>query len=85
MVHIAQCECFYEQNYYTPSEEGFQVFDTSLGKIGIVVCFDRHYPESIRIDDKRVNRVYVYDKFVPLCNVTERKSIVYSVDGTKPK
>lgn len=29
---------------------GFQVFDTHLGKIGIVVCFDRHYPESIRTE-----------------------------------
>ena len=48
MVHIAQCEQFYEQDYYTPSEEGFSVFDTKFGKIGIVVCFDRHYPESIR-------------------------------------
>ncbi len=48
MVHIAQAACFYEQDYYTPSEEGFQVFDTGLGKIGLVVCFDRHYPESVR-------------------------------------
>lgn len=48
MVHIAQCDKFYEQDYYYPSEEGFQVFDTKYGKIGIVVCFDRHYPESIR-------------------------------------
>ena len=48
MVHIAQNENFYEQDYYTPSEEGFQVFDTSFGKIGIVICYDRHLPESIR-------------------------------------
>lgn len=48
MVHIAQAACFYEQDYYTPSEEGFKVFDTAIGKIGVVVCFDRHYPESIR-------------------------------------
>ena len=48
MVHIAQCPCFYEQDYYTPSDEGFVVMDTKLGKIGIVVCFDRHYPESLR-------------------------------------
>lgn len=48
MVHVAQCEHFYEQDYYTPSEEGFRVFNTKFGKIGIVVCFDRHYPESIR-------------------------------------
>lgn len=53
MVHIAQCENFYEQSYYTPSEEGFQVFDTPFGKIGIVVCFDRHYPESIRTEALR--------------------------------
>ena len=47
MVHIAQADCFYEQDYYTPSEEGFGVFQTPLGRIGIVVCFDRHYPESV--------------------------------------
>ena len=43
MVHVAQCEQFYEQSYYTPSDEGFLVFDTKLGKIGIVICFDRHF------------------------------------------
>jgi predicted amidohydrolase len=48
MVHIAQMPGFYEQDYYTPSDTGFRVYDTPLGKIGIVVCFDRHYPESIR-------------------------------------
>jgi predicted amidohydrolase len=50
MVHIAQAEQFYEQDYYEPSNTGFQVFDTKMGKIGIVVCFDRHYPESIRTE-----------------------------------
>lgn len=48
MVHIAQAFQFYEKDYYTPSEDGFIVYDTSIGKIGIVICFDRHYPESIR-------------------------------------
>jgi predicted amidohydrolase len=48
MVHIAQVPCFYEQDYYTPSDTGFNVYETPLGRIGIVVCFDRHYPESIR-------------------------------------
>jgi predicted amidohydrolase len=50
MVHVAQAEKFYEQDYYEPSDTGFLVFDTELGKIGIVVCFDRHYPESIRTE-----------------------------------
>lgn len=48
MVHIAQAEQFYEQDYYTPSEDGFKVFETPYGKIGIVICYDRHLPESIR-------------------------------------
>jgi predicted amidohydrolase len=38
------------QDYYLPSDDGFHVFDTPFGKIGIVVCFDRHYPESIRTE-----------------------------------
>lgn len=48
MVHIAHAPFFYEQAYYTPSDTGFKVYATTKGKIGIVVCFDRHYPESIR-------------------------------------
>ena len=48
MVHIAQAERFYEQDYYTPAPDGFKVFDTPFGKVGIVICFDRHLPESIR-------------------------------------
>ncbi|MBQ9674215.1 MAG: carbon-nitrogen hydrolase family protein [Ruminococcus sp.] len=48
MVYIAQAQNFYEQDYYTPSDDGFKVYDTPFGKIGIVICFDRHMPESIR-------------------------------------
>lgn len=50
MVHIAQADKFFEQDYYAPSDDGFKVFDTEFGKIGVVVCFDRHYPESIRTE-----------------------------------
>lgn len=53
MVHVAQAPQFYEQDYYTPSNDGFKVFDTEEGRIGIVVCFDRHYPESIRTEALR--------------------------------
>ena len=48
MVHIYQAENFYECDYYTPSGDGFQVFDTPFGRIGIVICFDRHILTSIR-------------------------------------
>jgi N-carbamoylputrescine amidase len=48
MVHIMQAEQFYECDYYTPSNDGFHVYNTPFGKVGIVICFDRHLPESIR-------------------------------------
>ena len=48
MVHIAQSQYFYEQDYYTPSDDGFKVYKTPFGKIGIVICFDRHLPDGIR-------------------------------------
>lgn len=48
MVHITQQPGFHEQDYYSPSDEGFRVFETEIGRIGVVICFDRHYPESIR-------------------------------------
>jgi len=48
MVHVMQCPLFYEQDYYSPSDDGFKVYDTPFGKVGIVICFDRHLPESVR-------------------------------------
>ena len=48
MVHIAQAKYFYEQDYYAPSDDGFKVYETPFGRIGIVICFDRHLPDGIR-------------------------------------
>lgn len=73
MVHIAQCPNFYEQDYYSPSEEGFQVFDTKLGKIGIVVCFDRHYPESIRTAALKGAELII----IPTANTTDEPSELF--------
>lgn len=46
--HIVRAPHFYEQDYYTPGNEGFPVCETSIGTIGSIVCFDRHFPESFR-------------------------------------
>ena len=48
MVHIAQAEHFYERDYYSPSDTGFRVYETPFGRIGIVICFDRHIPDGVR-------------------------------------
>ncbi|MDO4482070.1 MAG: carbon-nitrogen hydrolase family protein [Bacillota bacterium] len=73
MVHVAQCEMFYEQDYYKPSEEGFRVFDTKLGKIGIVVCFDRHYPESIRTSALKGAELII----IPTANTSDEPSELF--------
>jgi beta-ureidopropionase len=48
MVHIIEAPCFHEKGYYTPGDLGSGVFDTAAGRIGIAICYDRHYPEYMR-------------------------------------
>ena len=37
--------CFWEKFYFKPGNLGYPVFDTSVGKIGLIICYDRHFPE----------------------------------------
>lgn len=48
MVHILEAPCFHEQGYYTPGDLGAPVFNTKVGRIGIAICYDRHFPEYMR-------------------------------------
>lgn len=48
MIHIAEFECFHEQQYYAPGNTGAPVYDTPFGRIGVAICYDRHYPEYMR-------------------------------------
>jgi N-carbamoylputrescine amidase len=48
MIHITDYPCFHEQGYYTPGDKGAPVFDTKVGRIGVAICYDRHFPEYMR-------------------------------------
>jgi N-carbamoylputrescine amidase len=48
MVHITDYDCFHEQDYYAPGDTGAPVYDTRAGRIGVAICYDRHYPEMMR-------------------------------------
>ena len=48
MVHITEYACFHEQGYYTPGDQGAPVFHTRAGRIGVAICYDRHFPEYMR-------------------------------------
>jgi predicted amidohydrolase len=49
MVHIFEAPCFHEKGYYTPGDGKQLVYDTSVGKIGVAICYDRHFPEYMRV------------------------------------
>jgi len=47
--HIPHCNPgFWEKFYFKPGDLGYPVFDTSAGKIGVYICYDRHFPEGAR-------------------------------------
>jgi N-carbamoylputrescine amidase len=48
MIHITEYDCFHEQGYYHPGDRGAPVYDTPFGKIGVAICYDRHFPEYMR-------------------------------------
>ncbi len=48
MLHIAEMPGFHEQGYYTPGDRGMPVYATAAGRIGVAICYDRHYPEVMR-------------------------------------
>ena len=48
MIHITDYPGFHEKSYYAPGDRGAPVYDTKAGKIGVAICYDRHYPEYLR-------------------------------------
>ena len=48
MLHVAQMPHFHEQEYYTPGDHGMPVYETAAGRVGVAICYDRHYPEVMR-------------------------------------
>ncbi len=48
MVHITDFEAFHEREYYQPGDVGAPVYETAIGRLGVCICYDRHYPEYVR-------------------------------------
>lgn len=48
-MHIPDDPAYYEKFYFTPGDLGFQPIDTSVGRLGVQVCWDQWYPEGARL------------------------------------
>ena len=48
-MHIPDDPAFYEKFYFTPGDLGFEPVQTSVGRLGVLVCWDQWYPEAARL------------------------------------
>ena len=47
-THIPHVKGFWEKFYFRPGNLGYPVFETAVGKVGVYICYDRHFPEGAR-------------------------------------
>lgn len=59
-MHIPDDPAYYEKFYFTPGDLGFRPIQTSLGKLGVLVCWDQWYPEAARLMALRGAEVLIY-------------------------
>jgi len=59
-MHIPDDPGFYEKFYFTPGDMGFEPIDTSVGKLGVLVCWDQWYPEAARIMALKGAQLLIY-------------------------
>lgn len=59
-MHIPDDPAYYEKFYFTPGDIGFQPIDTSVGRLGVLVCWDQWYPEAARIMALRGAQMLIY-------------------------
>ena len=59
-MHIPDDPAYYEKFYFTPGDLGFTPIDTSVGKLGILICWDQWYPEAARLMALRGAEILIY-------------------------
>ena len=59
-MHIPDDPGFYEKFYFTPGDMGFEPIETSVGKLGVLVCWDQWYPEAARIMTLKGAQLLIY-------------------------
>ena len=59
-MHIPDDPAYYEKFYFTPGDIGFEPIQTSLGKLGVLVCWDQWYPEAARLMALKGAEILIY-------------------------
>ncbi len=59
-MHIPDDPAYYEKFYFTPGDLGFEPINTSLGRLGVLVCWDQWYPEAARLMALKGAEILIY-------------------------
>ncbi|MDD7318632.1 MAG: carbon-nitrogen hydrolase [Prevotella sp.] len=59
-MHIPDDPAYYEKFYFTPGDIGFRPIDTSVGRLGVLVCWDQWYPEAARLMALQGAEILIY-------------------------
>ena len=59
-MHIPDDPAYYEKFYFTPGDLGFHPIDTSIGRLGVLVCWDQWYPEAARLMALQGAEILIY-------------------------
>ena len=59
-MHIPDDPAYYEKFYFTPGDLGFHPIDTSVGRLGVLVCWDQWYPEAARLMALQGAQILIY-------------------------
>ena len=59
-MHIPDDPAYYEKFYFTPGDLGFKPIQTSIGKLGVLVCWDQWYPEAARLMAMQGAEILIY-------------------------
>lgn len=59
-MHIPDDPAYYEKFYFTPGDLGFKPIDTSVGRLGVLVCWDQWYPEAARLMALQGAEILIY-------------------------
>ncbi|KAF0249048.1 MAG: N-carbamoylputrescine amidase [bacterium] len=78
-THIPHClPGFWEKFYFTPGNLGYPVFDTAFGRVGVYICYDRHFPEGARV--LGLNGAEVV--FIPSATVAGHSEYLWELEQT---
>jgi len=80
-MHIPDDPGFYEKFYFTPGDLGFEPIQTSVGKLGVLICWDQWYPEAARLMALKGAELLIYPTAIGWCEDDSKEEQKRQIDS----